>query len=54
VILNSKEVSFRQACMNCNKKDVTIGYSTIQKRITDGAEKLPTPMPQSQPSQRAI
>jgi len=24
-----KKVSFRQACMNCNKKDVTIGYPEI-------------------------
>jgi hypothetical protein len=40
--------------MNCNKKDVKIGYPTIQKRIADGALKLPNPMPHYQQSQRAI
>ena len=47
-------VSFRQACMNCNKIYVTIGYPTIQKRITDGAEKLPKPTAHYQRSQRSI
>jgi trimethylamine:corrinoid methyltransferase-like protein len=47
-------VSLRQTCMNSNKIYVTIGYLTIQKRITDEAEKLPTPTPDYQRSQRAI
>jgi hypothetical protein len=47
-------VSFRQACMNFIKRDAMIGYPTIQKRITDGDEKLPNATSQSQRSQRAI
>ena len=47
-------VSFRQACMNRIQKNDTIGCPTIQRRITDGIEKLPNPTTQSQRSQRAI
>jgi hypothetical protein len=32
-------VSFREACMTCISKNVTIGYLSTQKRITDDAEK---------------
>ena len=47
-------VSFRQACMNCIRKNDTIGYPTTQRRITDGAERLLNPTVQSHRSQRAI
>jgi hypothetical protein len=40
-------VSFRQACMNCHKKDVMIGYPAIQKRITDDTEKICGAKPES-------
>jgi hypothetical protein len=47
-------VSFRQACMNRITKNDTIGYSTTQRRIADGVEKIPHPTTQSQRSQRTI
>jgi len=40
--------------MNCHKKDVRIGYSTIQKRITDDTEKTCGAEPDAQPGQRAV
>jgi hypothetical protein len=40
--------------MNGIKKSDTIGCPTIQRRITDGIEKLLNPTAQSQRSQRAI
>jgi len=42
-VLKQIVVPFRQACMNRNKKNDTIGYPTIQRRIADGIEKLPNP-----------
>jgi hypothetical protein len=41
-------VSFRQACMTLIKKDATIGYSTIQKRITDVPKKPSSTKPKPQ------
>ena len=43
-----KLVSFRQACMTLIKKDATIGYPTIQKRITDVPKKSSSTKPKPQ------
>jgi hypothetical protein len=40
--------------MNGIRKNDTIGCPTIQRRITDGLEKIPNHTAQSQRSQRAI
>jgi hypothetical protein len=39
IVLFSFAVSLRQTCMTCLGKNVTIGYLSTQKRITDGAER---------------
>ena len=49
-----KIVSFRQACMTRVKKVATIGYPTIEKRITDAPEKTTNSRPESERGQRAV
>jgi hypothetical protein len=41
-------VSFRQACINCIKKYVTIGFRVNQKRITGDTEKTSSTKPEPQ------
>jgi hypothetical protein len=40
--------------MNYRKEDVTIGYPSIQKRITDATEKTFSTKPEPHRGQRAV